>query len=267
MRDASELIQALSPQSGGPSANLAVFQDLATHPSFAAQEIREQLVSFAGTEVSDTSISTAEQQQIATFAAQQMQLQVEQHPGDARTLLELSLTYQYAGDIPDSLKAIQAAETASPDKEQIYIEDGATRWDAGDTAGAAAAFAKAYALGPQFTDLAAYAAAGDLITGNKAGADAILEQSFGTTTVDNDALALAYYRTNDYADLVKLWQLRVSEPSATADTYFGLAAAYYVAGEKALALAEVNITVAKYPSSASEGQQITAEIEGKTPSQ
>jgi tetratricopeptide (TPR) repeat protein len=186
--------------------------------------------------------------------------QVSEHPGDARTLLELSLAYRAGGDLTDSLKAITAAEAASPNKEQIYIEDGATRWDMGDTAGAAAAFEKAYALGPEFPALAEYAAAGHFITGDAAGARAILMRAEGTTTVDSDALALAYYRTKDYPDLIALWQLRTQEPGATADTWFGLAAAYYVAGDKADALAQVNATDAKFPDAASEGAELIKEI-------
>jgi O-antigen ligase len=264
MADASELITALTPQSGGPAQNLATFEDLASHPSFAGQEIREQIVSFAGTESTDTSISSSLQQQIADFAVQQMALQVQQHPGDARTLLELALAYQYAGDATDSLKAIQAAEVVSPNKEQIYIQEGATLWDMGNTAGAQAAFAKAYALGPEFPDLAAYAAAGDIIIGDKAAARALLLEADGTTTVDSDVLALAYYRTQDFPDLIALWELRTQEPGATADTDFGLAAAYYVAGEKQAAINEVNATIAQYPSYASEGAELITEIESTT---
>ncbi len=267
MRDANELIEALSPQTGGTAQNLSIFQDLAMHPAFAAQEIREQAVSFASSVASDSTDTSAVKQQVATFAVQQMTLQVEQHPGDARTLLELSLAYQSGGDDADALKAVQAASAASPDKEQIYIEEGAIEWDMGDTADAAAAFAKAYALGPSFPALAEYAAAGDIITGNKAGADAILLAAEGTTTVDSDVLALAYYRTNDYKDLVLLWQLRTEEPGATADTYFGLAAAYYVAGEKAAALNEVKIGIALFPASASEGAELESEIEGTSSAQ
>jgi O-antigen ligase len=262
-----ELIDALSPQAGGTAQNYAIFEDLVKHPSFAGQEVREQIVSFASTVAGDSSTPTATAQEFVTLAVQQMTLQVQQHPGDARTVLELSAAYQAGDDDADALTAMEAAAALSPGKEQILVQEGATEWDMGDTKDAAADFAKAYALGPQFTDLASYAAAGDLITGDKAGADQILEQNFGTTTVDSDALALAYYRTEDYQDLVKLWQLRVSEPSATADTYFGLAAAYYVAGEKQAALNEVQAAVAAFPSAASEAAEVTAEIEGTTTAQ
>ena len=47
MQTASRLIVAISP-SNDPSKNLAVFEDFAARPPFVMQEIREQMVSFAG---------------------------------------------------------------------------------------------------------------------------------------------------------------------------------------------------------------------------
>lgn len=261
MEASGELIQALSGQSAGPSANLAAFEDLVKQDSPQMQEVREQLVSFASQIAQNQSADASTTQALLTLAVAQMQAQIAAHPGDARTVLELSGAYSAGGDLPDALTAVEQAEQLSPGKESIYIQEGALRWDMGDTAGARAAFAKAYALGPSFPALAAYAAVGDLITGDAAGAHQILEQAFGTTTVDSDALALAYYRLKDWNDLIALWQLRAAAPGATADTGYGLAAAYYVAGEKQQALAQVQATIRAYPDSAAEGQELTKEIE------
>ena len=50
-------------------------------------------------------------------------------------------------------------------------------------------------------------------------------------------------------------------------TLFGLAAAYYAAGQNANAIAAVNKAVALYPDAASAGAAAIDQIEGKTPSQ
>lgn len=263
MADANELIAAISP-APDPSQNLATFQDLLSHPGFAGQEEREQLVSFASSLVNDQSAPDALKQQTLTFAAEQMQLQIQEHPGDARTVLELAALYRAGGDNTDALKAIQAASALSPGKEDIYVQEGATYWDSGDVVDANAAFQKAYALGPQFADLATYAAAGDFIVGDSKDAYALLEKTFGTTVVDDDVLALAYYRTKDYPDLIKLWQLRNSGTGATANTAFGLAAAYYLAGDDADAIATINAAIVKYPDQATAGAQLIQEIKSGT---
>jgi O-antigen ligase len=261
MEAAGELIQAISSQSAGPPANLAAFEDLVKRDPPQMQEIREQLVSFSTSVSKSQAADASTTAAIEAFAATQMQTQVKLHPGDARTYLELSAAYGAANDLGDALAAVQSAEALSPKKEQMYIAEGAMRWDMGDAAGAKAAFDKAYALGPQFPGLSIYAAIGDFITGDKAAADQVLLANFGTTTVDDDSLALAYYRLQDWSDLLALWRLRASAPGAGVDAAFGLAAAYYLAGEPAQAVAEVNATIAAHPEAAAEGQELIKEIQ------
>ncbi|HQT83130.1 MAG TPA: O-antigen ligase family protein, partial [Candidatus Paceibacterota bacterium] len=98
MRVASELIVALSPSPSGIDGNIATFQDLAAHPSFAAQEVREQLVSFAASVAQSQSATTAQKQQALTLAVTEMQKQVAAYPEDAREFLELSYAYRAGGD-------------------------------------------------------------------------------------------------------------------------------------------------------------------------
>lgn len=263
---AAELIGAITPSSDA-AQNLTVFQDILKHPGFAAQEVREQLVSVMQSVVNSQQASNDTKQRFAQLAITEMQKQITSHPGDTRTVLELALAYRAVGDSQDSLAAVLEAQKLSPGKETLYIQEGATRWDMNDLPGAKAAFDKAYALGPRFTDLATYAAVGDLITGDRAGARAILLQAYGTSTVDSDALALAYYRTKDYPDLISLWQLRNSAPSATATTAFGLAAAYYISGDKADAVREIQAAIIKYPDAAAQGQALIKEINGTSSAQ
>lgn len=266
MQVASELITAISPTSSDMAPNVAAFQDLSLHPAFAAQEIREQLVSFAGSVASAASVPDATKQQVVALAITEMGRQVQAYPQDAREVLELSVAYRAGGDLPNSLKELKAAEVLSPKKEQIYLQEGATEWEVGNVAAAKVAFDHAYALGPQFNDLAAYAAAGDIATGDIQTAHKVLQQAFGTTTVDNDTLAYAYYQAKDYQDLIALWKLRAFKPGADVHAWFGLAAAYFVAGQKAEAIATIAQAVKAHPEAATEAQAVRAQIEGTTPS-
>ena len=267
MQTASGLIDALTPAAGGAPANIALFENLAAHPAFAGQEVREQIVSYASALVQSSQATDDQKQRAVTLAVNEMQKQVDAYPLDARERLQLSYIYRAAGDSADAVKEIQAAAELSPKKEQIWVELGATAWDMGDAALAQKAFATAYALGPQFPDLAAYAAAGDIAVGDKAAADQILKKVFGTTNVDNDILAVAYYRTKDWQSLINLWKLRVAKPDASVETWFALAAAYYVSGDKASAVATVNKAVALHPEAASSGAAAIAQIEGRTKGQ
>jgi O-antigen ligase/tetratricopeptide (TPR) repeat protein len=264
MQVATNLITALSPSPSGVGVNIAAFQDLTAHPAFAAQEIREQLVNFAASAAQDSTVTDAQKQQILTLAVTEMQKQVAAYPQDAREHLELSYAYRAGGDNADALKETQTALALSPKKEQIWIEAGSLEWDQGAIAAAQTDFTTAYALGPAFQDLATYAAAGDIAAGDTATATHILLSTYGTTTVDSDILAVAYYRTKDWQDLLAIWKLRAQVPGASVQTWFGLAAAYYAAGDNADAIATINTVVATHPEAATSGAAAIAQIEGKT---
>jgi len=254
----------LSQSSADPAPSIALFQDLAAQPAFADQEIREQLVSFASGVVQNSSATDAEKQQITSLAISEMQKQVASYPFDVREQLELFLAYQVAGDTTDALKEIQTALTFSPKKEEIWVEAGAFEMNLGDVKDAQTDFNVAYALGPQFQDLATYAAAGDIIAGDQPTANAILLNTYGTTTVDSDILAAAYYQAKNWPRLISIWKIRANKPDATAETWFELASAYYVAGDNADAISTIKKAVVLYPDAASSGAAAISQIEGKT---
>jgi O-antigen ligase/Flp pilus assembly protein TadD len=262
MQTASELITALSPAQAGVASNISTFKDLAKHPSFAAQEVREQMVSFASTVM--TSNATDEQkQEAATLAIDEMQKQVTAYPYDAREYLELSYIYRSIGDIADARKAVDSALVYSPKKEQAWIEAGALAWDAGDTKAAQTDFMTAYTLGPTFPELAAYAAAGDIGAGDMQAADKLLLSVYGTTTVDSDILSVAYFRSKNWSRLISLWQLRAHAPGASVQSWFGLASAYYAAGNTVQAVALLKEIATKFPDAASSVDAALSQIGGK----
>ncbi|MDD3531302.1 MAG: O-antigen ligase family protein [Candidatus Pacebacteria bacterium] len=261
MQTASRLITAMTPTSAGIKANIAAFTDLAAHSSFAGQEVREQIVSFAAAVSQSTQATNEEKQQAVTLAITEMQKQVAAYPLDAREHLQLSYAYRAAGDGANALKEIESAIALSPKKEGFWIEAGALAWDIGDAKAAQTSFATAYKLGPQFPALAVYAAAGNLAVGDTAAADAILLKTFGTTEVDNDVLAVAYYRTKDWPRLIGLWKARATKPGAPVESWFSLAAAYYMSGDKADAVATITKAVALYPAAAASGAAAIKQIE------
>ncbi|MBU6214853.1 O-antigen ligase family protein [Patescibacteria group bacterium] len=265
MRVAGNLITALS--SSDFTTSIAAFQDLAAHPSFAAQEVREQLVNFASSVSQSSQLTNEQKQQAATLAITEMQKQIASYPFDAREHLELAYAYRASGDYKDALKEMQVAQTLSPQKIDTLILEGATAWDMGDAKSADSYFAAAYALAPERQNLAEYAAAGQIAIGDAAAADAILMNAFGTTSVDSDTLAMAYYRAKDWPRLIMIWKKRAAQPNASAQTLFSLAAAYYASGDDASAISTLKAAAALHPDAASSVQaaiqQITGAASGK----
>lgn len=262
MNAARGLIVAMTPSAAGPGENLRAFEDLAAHPSFAAQEIREQLINFAATIVQSPHVAPAEKERAASLAVREMRKQVASYPLDVRERLQLSYAYRVAGDGASALKEIQKAALLSPGKQQIWIEEGQVAWDMGDVATAHKAFTAAAALDPQFTDLAVYAAAGNIAIGDNAAADKILRDAYGSTIVDSGILAVAYYRTQNWARLTDFWRLRTQKPGASFETWLSLAAALYTAGKNAEAVRTIKTAVALFPDSSAAGASAIAQIEG-----
>lgn len=261
IQTAQALIRAMSPSQGGVDDNVAQFEALSMHPSFAAQEIREQLVSLAITVAGSSDPTTEQKQKILSLAINEMKKQVDAYPEDARERLQLAYAYRAAGDLENALAQIRAAQQLSPNKEEMWIEAGIAEWNLNDMKAVQADFVKAYSLGPQFSALAAYAAAGDIVIGDTAAADKILQDAFGTTSVDHPALALAYYRTQNWSRLVQIWELRAQAPGAPVQTWFSLAAAYYAAGDRANAIATIHKAVELFPEAAASGDAAITQIQ------
>ncbi len=267
MQAATNLITAISPSPTGIDANIAAFENLAAHPAFAGQEIREQLISFAASVARSSQATDAQKQKIVGLAITEMQKQTAAYPQDAREHLQLSYIYRAIGNATAALSELNIAAQLSPKKEQILIERGATEWDTGDIGAARKDFDAAYALGPQFQDLAAYSAAGDAAAGDLAASDKILLAAYGTTSVDSDILAVAYYRTKNWPRLIAIWKMRTEKPGAVVDAWFSLAAAYYAAGNMTSAIQTIHKAVALYPGAASAGDAAIAQIQGKASAQ
>ncbi len=261
MNMASGLIKAMSPNLSGVGANISAFEELSSGQSFASQEIREQLVSFAGAVVQISGATNEEKQRAVALAMTEMKKQVDEYPLDAREHLQLSYVYRIVGDTENALKAISNAITLSPGKIGFYIDRGTVEWDAGDIKAVQADFNKAYALAPQFTELALYSAVGNIAAGNQEEASRILIATFGTDNVDSDVLSTAYYRAKDWGRLVSFWKLRTEKPGASAETWFSLAAAYYASGDKNNAIRVINKAVELYPSAATSGAEAIKQIE------
>lgn len=259
MQVAQNLIKALSARQFETA--LAAFQDVAAHPAFAAQEVREQLVNFAASVAQNPQIPNEQKQQVAVLAVTEMQKQITSYPLDAREHLQLSYVFRSFGFSEDALKAMRIAETLSPKKIDLLIQLGAASWDVGDVQAAQAYFSKAYDLAPQFSDLAVYAAAGKMAVGDLKTANALLIHTFGTTTVDSDILATAYYRTQNWRQLIDLWKARVAAPAATVQTWFALATAYYASGDTGRAVLILKKTETLFPDASSSVQTALRQIE------
>lgn len=261
LQAANDLIRAAS--TADVTTALAALKDASTRGSFATQEIAEQAVTFAGGQLGSASLSVPQKQEIFSFASTLMQQELARAPQDARLHLMYAQLLHGAGDTPDALKELSTALSLSPNKQAIFFQRGVTEWQAGDKASAAKDFEAAYELDTSYQDAAAYAAAGRYLTGDIAGGDALLQQSFGTTTVDEDILRFAFYDLKMYGRLVDSVEVNVAASPNDPQRHLLLAQSYIFAGRYADARAELQATAAAHPEAAAAVAQLLQQIAGK----
>ncbi len=254
---ASNLITALS--SNNYPQSISAWENVSAHPAFASQEVREQLMQYAISAVRNPKVPMADKQKIATLAITQMQKEAKEVPFDARIRFELAIGYASFGDTKDAIKQVKIARTLSPNKETIIIEEGLFYLYKNDTKDAAKAFKFAYNLAPQFSGLAIYGAAGNVLDGNMPVAQAILKKAFNTTVVDNPVLLNIYARTKQYPSIIAVLKQRLSGKHPTVQDAFRLADIYSITGNRTEALSIVQATIkanAKNSSVVSQGNAL-----------
>lgn len=245
-----------------PPVALAAYERATKSGSFATQEIREQLISYASAVVSAGNVAQDVKQTALNLAIPEMQKEIQRVPTDPRIRLMYAQAFEAAGDATSSLREVNAAVALSPRKQGILVQAGLDEWKAGNKEAARARFFEAYNLDTSFPELAAYAAAGDIITGDNLGAKQILTDAFGSPVVDNDVLRFAYAETKQYDDLIKSAQLAVENQGHSASSRFYLARVYATAGRVADARAEIQATIAAHPEASAEGQQYLQQLAG-----
>lgn len=261
MAAASGIINAMSPQQDGIKGNIAAWKWEIDHSAFASQEVRERLLVFAEQIVRNPSISNAEKQKLATFAITQMQKEVRRAPLDARLRFELSTGYASFGDTGDALTQMDIARKLSPKKETLILEQGFIKLQVGDIKGANESFQEVYRIAPQFNDLAAYAAAGKVLVGEFPQAQALLKQSFGTTTVDMPILISVYAKTGRYGQIIDILRARLAKSPEATTTIMQLAVTYDKDKQPARAVSLVRSFIATHPASKVEGQRLIKAIQ------
>ena len=257
---ASELVRGLTPQGNDISPNIALFQDALGENTYASQEIREQLVIFMSSAVSQQRAPVETLNKLAQLSISEMGKEVELQPKDARIRLEYALGFRAVGDSKDALAQIQIASDLSPKKQSILLEQGINYWQVGDFEKARTIFHKAYDLDHSFNAVGEYAAAGDIAAGHLVEGKQLLTQIEGTTTVDSQPVVLAYYQAKQFPELISSLQLQAKNQNGSPTARFRLAAAYLAAGRPAEARSEIQSTIAAHPEAAAQGAEFLKHV-------
>lgn len=260
MQAGNDLIQGLTPRSD-PRENLAYFERALARGPFATQEIREQLMTYAGTVSTQPQIPNEIKFALASAAVTEIAKEVERTPADARLRLEYSYAYRSLGDYAGAKRELAIAQSLSPKKQTLIIEEGVLALQEKNYPAARAAFKRAFDLDTSFSDLAAYVAAGEILSGDIASAKTFLVDYFGTTTVPNGIVILAYYEVKNFKELIPLLEYRVVLDPNDATTNFQLATVYAESGRVEDAKTLIRAYMKEHPETATQAMQFLTSLE------
>lgn len=257
------LISAIGQHPEGIMKNLELFKSAIAYQSVGTQEAREQLAQGAA-RVASLSVDSSTKQAFFGLATQEMLLQEQASPLDARFPLFLGAVYQSYGDYADAAPALERAHERSPKKQAILFQMAANSEARGDSEGALALLQEAYELEPEYTDARIRYATALIAAGKDARADEVLAPIIETGEAADNRIASAYMARKRYDKAAIIWEARVRVQPSDAQSYFTLAAIYYAGGDSARAIATLQKAGAVVPGVKEQADQLIQQIRSGT---
>ena len=264
--NATTLLRALEPSNptGGtsdPMINLADFQKVLAGAPLGRQEATEQLLQ-AAISVNGSQVSPTDKQAYYTAALAAITEMTKERPHDARLELFFGSFLNQYGQSAQALQELQMAHADSPAKQQIDFELGVdTLLRSGDVKDALPILKAAYEEEPSYDQARTYYAVALYASGDIAGGDQLLLARYGTVNVDDPLLVNVFEATKQYARAEAILQARVTKNPTDAQSYVQLAGVYYMAGDKASAVATLKAAAAANPGYAAQINQLIVQVE------
>lgn len=261
---AAGLIDAIRPQENGIQQNFEKFQKVVEGGGLGRQEAHEQLIQFASQirRQDLLSLSTPElRDEIAFFARDTFQEEVERNPEDARLRVFYGGFLRQVGDLPRAKEQLEKALELSPEKQVIMFELGFIASQENNAPEAVQWFETAYQLDPEY-DRARILLASILIrVDQQAVADELLLEKFGTVTPPNEILLQTYFDVQEFDRATAVAEARVLDVPSDVNRYTQLAGVYLQAGRRQDAISVLQETISLFPDFANQANEFIRQIE------
>ena len=151
------LLRALSEKTqAGPVHNLELFKQALGYQSYGTSEVREQLAQTAMSGFDKKKAIAPIQQKFIDLAGQELKIQTEKLPRDARYQIFAANFFNRVGASNVALPYALKAHELSPKKQTMIFELGSTYYNLGDQAKTLEYFKEAYELAPEYVDAENY---------------------------------------------------------------------------------------------------------------
>lgn len=262
---ASNIIQGISPHAT-INENLEYFKKARAAGGLGSQETAEQLIQFA-VQVKNLNAGDAKfQQDVAVYAASEMEKELQKAPNDARLHMFLGSFWRQMGNSEGALQSLTRAHELSPNKQQIMFELAVLEYNRGNVPGSLAWFKKSYDLFPSYEAGVAYYASTAIRAGETALAEKLMMEKWGTLTPDNEFILQAYLEKKDFPRVVAIAKLRAENNPTNPQLLVQLAAAYLTAGDRNASIEAIRAAIAIDAKFKEQGEFYIKEIsEGRNP--
>lgn len=267
MTRAATLIDAITTATSegtarDPKENLEKFKDTLELGAIGRQETVEQLLQFSSNHIaSNASLAPDVKQQFYDLAKKAGEALLEERANDARIELFMGVFYNQFGQTNEAITYLNRALEHSPNKQQILFQLGITHVQRGDVAAALPLLRKAFELAPEYKDARIFYAMGLYFSNQKAEADRLLMEGFGTVLLDDDRMIQIYTNTRQFDRVIAIWKGRVEKDPNNTDLRLGLASAYFAAGDTKATIAELRHIIQLNPQSATQMQALISQIQ------
>lgn len=254
------LINGLSPQTEGVSKNIEYFNNLFGMNTFGSGEAREQLIELA-IRLKGLNVPDADKQSFFSLAREQMSIQIERAPTDARYQLYLGSFLGGLGNYDEAIKYLLGALQLSPRKQQIMFELGAAYINKGEPEKGLGYFKTAYDEAPEYRDALLSYASGLIYAGKDKEAEALLATVYGTAVVLEERIAIAYNYRKMYDKVIAIREKQLEKDPSNGQTELSLADAYLRAGRRADSIAMLRKIIEQNPKFKEQGEAYIKQIQ------
>jgi tetratricopeptide (TPR) repeat protein len=267
-----QVIVAISPGEQPPLERIEQFKKAINYGSFGNAEIREQLVSYFSRLVQEPSISPDVKNAFFNYTKEQMAIQLERTPEDARYQLFTGTFYHNAAFLDkkylaESLTYFENARALSPKKQSILFEIGATYINNQEYKKAFDLLKETYELEPSYDEAKFLYALSAVYAGNNTLANELFA-TLPSSALSDQRLSNAYLQTKQYAALKTLLENRVKQTPDDVQLHISLAAVYMQLNERANAIKELEAIKKINPAFKDQADAYIQQIrEGKNPTQ